>query len=420
MRVCLACGLLLCLLLGCVDSAKHRPSAANNPSSDKITDNEIAPTITSEKPKPPADADPVPAGLTPVDLAPYQYFLTMDLPREVTVERSSDWGNKFNIVWEDDITVIDFIDFSKDPNQEKSFDDQLDELRKPDGNFKSIIDTPQCVVSGVPGAYLLAVKVTVGDKKYAFTNSVIIDKKSTALQIVASAKTLRQTDANKKAEARMHEAKAKLTELGCEVTGMPPYGVRIEGEQVSDNDLTLLSDLPAVTGINISSPKVTVACLEHIRKLSRLKRLQYNSEHINGQWLAPLRHLPALEKLSIDVASISENEWDGLAQVTRLQELEIEVSPSTECFSAIGQLPQLERLELEYVGIDDAMLKNLKLKSKGDVYLYLSGNPITDAGLEHLKQFTQLESLNIRDTKATRLGLIGLKSALPNCNIDFE
>ena len=47
--------------------------------------------------------------------------------------------------------------------------------------------------------------------------------------------------------------------------------------------------------------------------------------------------------------------------------------------------------------------------------LALNGSQITDAGLEHLKRLTQLRRLGLSDTQVSDSGVSRLKQALPNC-----
>jgi hypothetical protein len=52
--------------------------------------------------------------------------------------------------------------------------------------------------------------------------------------------------------------------------------------------------------------------------------------------------------------------------------------------------------------------------------LRLDGTPITDAGLEHLKQLAQLRTLWLNYTHATLAGVTKLRQALPDCKIEYS
>jgi len=49
--------------------------------------------------------------------------------------------------------------------------------------------------------------------------------------------------------------------------------------------------------------------------------------------------------------------------------------------------------------------------------LDISNTPITDAGLPHLKDLTNLTYLNLIETQITDSGVAELQKALPNCKI---
>ena len=68
---------------------------------------------------------------------------------------------------------------------------------------------------------------------------------------------------------------------------------------------------------------------------------------------------------------------------------------------------------------DDAVLVHVgelrRLKKLG----FCVGTEVTDAGLVHLRRLTQLQELNLDDTKVTDQGATELQQALPNCNIRY-
>src|SRR5262249_33959932 len=82
----------------------------------------------------------------------------------------------------------------------------------------------------------------------------------------------------------------------------------------------------------------------------------------------------------------------------------------------LKDLSELESLDLVGQDINDVGLKHLgglkKLKQ-----LSVTGNGITDAGLDHLKGLNQLESLNLSGTQTTPAGKVRLKATLPKLRV---
>jgi hypothetical protein len=85
----------------------------------------------------------------------------------------------------------------------------------------------------------------------------------------------------------------------------------------------------------------------------------------------------------------------------------------------LKDLTQLEDLDLDGTSVTDEGLRQLaaltQLKKLG-----LSSCEVTDAGLEHLKGLKKLRVLNLWDTKITEEGARRLQQALPNCQIDLD
>ena len=52
--------------------------------------------------------------------------------------------------------------------------------------------------------------------------------------------------------------------------------------------------------------------------------------------------------------------------------------------------------------------------------LALAGSFLTDAGIKHLAGLTNLESLDLRRTKATAAGIAEQQTALPKCKIEWD
>ena len=79
-------------------------------------------------------------------------------------------------------------------------------------------------------------------------------------------------------------------------------------------------------------------------------------------------------------------------------------------------LTNLESLILEDTQITGVGLVHLKGLTNLEA-LWLRGTQITDAGLVHLKGLPKLESLILEGTQVTEEGVMKLEEALPNCKI---
>ena len=359
---------------------------------------------------------PLGVKLAPFDLAPKGFFLTIDLPPGATVDRN-------------EISVGDDIDFqlSKivDAAHGQRVQESLARLRAVTEPVKVVVDSPNLVVSGIKdasgfvNAFNVAARIEIDGEKYIIMSAYQPEYDS-ALTIAAIAKSLRKTAANRAAETRMVDAKAKLRELGCEYKD--EYGSNalfVSGKQIMDEDLAPAADIPPLRWLEIVSANVTPGCLKHLARAPSVETVHLTAEHIDGTWLEPLREFPALRSLIIEGGAITRDGWQDLSKLTRLDELKIRIKVDAECIKAISQLPNVSWLEMKYAGVDDEMLKGLTFKTEEDIYLYLSGNDITDASLEYLQTIKNLESLTIKETKVTEEGVRKFKAALPGCDVDY-
>jgi hypothetical protein len=76
----------------------------------------------------------------------------------------------------------------------------------------------------------------------------------------------------------------------------------------------------------------------------------------------------------------------------------------------------VRHVDLSNTRVTDAGLKHLKEMTDLQT-LHLGRTKVTDAGLEHLKGMTRLKHLDLRNTQVTEAGANGLKQALPNVRI---
>jgi hypothetical protein len=218
----------------------------------------------------------------------------------------------------------------------------------------------------------------------------------------------------------------------------------------------------SVVALYATRPQVTDAAMEHVKRLTRLKRLALNDTQLTDTALEHLKGLDQLESLTLDNTQVTDagvGHLKGLVQIqllglvntrvtgaglehfTRLQSLELNGSSVTDAglkhLKGLGQLQwltlertkvtdaglepleelvQLERLHLDKTQVTDAGLEHLKGLTRLE-YLSLAYLRVTDTGLGHLQGLNQLRLLNLDNTEVTDHGVKKLQQTLPNCLI---
>jgi len=111
--------------------------------------------------------------------------------------------------------------------------------------------------------------------------------------------------------------------------------------------------------------------------------------------LAHVRQFPALKRLSLAGARISNEGMENVAQLHELQVLNLSATPITD--HGLAHLAGLNRLQR----------------------LWLRRTSITDAGATHLRQLRGLRTLDVKDSRITPRGVASLRQALPLCEITY-
>ena len=127
-----------------------------------------------------------------------------------------------------------------------------------------------------------------------------------------------------------------------------------------------------------------------------LRELTLANAGLTDESLTKLPKLPALKRLVLDGNDIRGT---GLAHLSKQ--------------------PELIDLSLGCPTLTDLLAKNLA-KLKQLKRLSLAGSGLSDAGIKHLAGLTNLESLDLRRTKSTAVGVAELEKALPNCQIVWD
>jgi hypothetical protein len=154
---------------------------------------------------------------------------------------------------------------------------------------------------------------------------------------------------------------------------------------MTDDGLRALSHDVLLERIYCFKPKITDAGVEHLAKLTNLKKLELlRVPELTDAALAPLVGLTDLEEITLSGAGIS---GPGLVH--------------------LAGLSKLKSLVIPWSALDDAGLANLgRLTSLRA--LYIGGGSYTDAGLAHLGNLTGLTELGVGSDGCTEAGMAHL------------
>jgi hypothetical protein len=192
---------------------------------------------------------------------------------------------------------------------------------------------------------------------------------------------------------------------------------RIELRNATDADLARLDFLSRLRSLSLAGD-VTDEAMKKVAQWQSLEELYLGGTHVSAKGLAELQRLPRLQSLSppptIDEAGLKE--VAGVTSLTRLyiDNLYLNGAPYWTGVTGAGldhlrNLSQLKELSLarQPVADDDlAFLEQLpRLKT-----LRLGNTRVTDAGLRHLARLQELEWLDLSRTNVTGSGFEELSS----------
>lgn len=307
-----------------------------------------------------------------------------------------------------------------------------------EGGPKLLADLPDGFYStsgrlGASEFFKMAKDLTIGDEKHQVTGHLWDGKgtRATADIMWQSARSFRQTDAQKKAEGLRTAAVKKLAEFDIEVRSW----VTLRGDKPTDAVIPLLAAVPDVRELTIEdAPKLTAAALPAIAKMTYLRSLKLEGPRFTDASLAALTPMPGLEKLTLEKTPVTDaglaavpagmpnlTEFtitDGrtplsdagvkpLAGLTKLKRLAIHRSRITgPGLAPLAGLAKLENVFLYETAVDDAGLAFLagKPNLKG---VFLGRTRVTGTGLKHLAG-AKLDELDLSGCPVTDAGLAGL------------
>ena len=155
-------------------------------------------------------------------------------------------------------------------------------------------------------------------------------------------------------------------------------------------------------------------------KLPALKRLVLDDNVIDGPGLAAFSQQSTVVELSLARTGLTDALLADLPNLPALKRLVLDGNEIRgNGIGALKSQPELIELSLGCPTYSDLFAKNLT-ELKQIKRLSLAGSGLTDAGIKQLSGLTNLETLDLRRTKATAAVIDELKAALLKCQIQWD
>ena len=168
----------------------------------------------------------------------------------------------------------------------------------------------------------------------------------------------------------------------------------------------------------VRCPNVT-ACDELLKKISGLpglKKLRMKKTQATDEGLRHIGKMSELEELYIrDARSVTDEGVSYLALLANLKHISISFSNLTnDSLVLLSGLPSMEEVDLQGNHFSDDGLARLNGKDRlKKLCIGVGAVQITDAGVAHLRDFNNLEMLELQQSRVTAQGLAHLMG-LPN------
>jgi len=223
-----------------------------------------------------------------------------------------------------------------------------------------------------------------------------------------------ELDTNALSDGAIREFR-KLTSLRC---------LSIRAPQLIRQLLPELSSLPMLEELSLCTRRLSSDMIQSLNKAPALSRLRFEDLRLDrdaATAIAQLAHLNSLHfdgcsfPVGIDAAFVAiprlKSLWisgglndgphklKGLESLPGLQCLWIDsIWCNQEAMQRIGGLTQLEELSLQYVGLNDQMLQELRSLTKMRRVLLGNATDFTGDGLRYLGDWRALEELSVFST----------------------
>jgi len=193
-----------------------------------------------------------------------------------------------------------------------------------------------------------------------------------------------------------------------------------ELERVTDAGMVHVGQIAGLQELDLYRvTKISDTGLAHLKKLPHLRRLEISAAYVTDAGLAHLKEIPTLEVLGLPGDRITDTGLGHLAALTRLRSLGVTppvyANPKRDQdfytdagLKTLATLPALEKLYLGGAGITDAGVRYLAKLNRLKVLRLDGCRRITDTGLATIGAMPLLEDLQLSYARLTFSGLKAL------------
>ncbi|MHB0959983.1 MAG: leucine-rich repeat domain-containing protein [Pirellulaceae bacterium] len=180
-------------------------------------------------------------------------------------------------------------------------------------------------------------------------------------------------------------------------------GLSLKGADANDRSLAFARDLPGIrTVVLVASPQNQLSNegLAQLTNLPNLTLLSISGNRITDGGMIHVGQMRGLRTLVLN-CNVTDAGLEMLSELTNLEQLDLTQSKITDAGVAqLRNFPKLETLILNGTQITNESLPTL-VELKALQQLYLGNTAIDDGAVESLKQMEQLSLLLLLDTRVT-------------------
>lgn len=191
--------------------------------------------------------------------------------------------------------------------------------------------------------------------------------------------------------------------------------LRLDFLKLTSQDFVNLNECSTLKSIWLTGSSTEDDFLPLLKGVPSLENIVLKSTTVSDKGMAALAALPNLQTLHLPSA-IGDAGVEALSKSTSLADLDLSYCKiSGKAIESLASLNTLHTLYVNDTGLGDDSAPEFK-KIKALKVLFLNGTKLTDKCLEHLA-LDNLEHLELRDAKATEIGIARLRSKLNNCAV---